>query len=267
MNKELLWQFLKDIPTGMVVTYTDCANVLGNPNLRRYVGHLLHNNPSPDTIPCYKVVNSKGRLAPNFAFGGKDSQRELLESEGIVINNDFVNLPEYRYVPILETDRLKIRQIVKKDMVALKEILQDEKTMYAYLHAFSDEEVNIWYKNQLRRYKEDGFGLWAVCLKDDDFMIGQCGLTKQKTPNGEVIEVGYLFNRKYWHNGYATEAAKAVMEYGFKKGYDEIYSIIRDNNYSSLNVAKRNGLEEVGKMDKFYYGEVLPHLVYRRKNK
>lgn len=266
MNQEKLWQFLKSIPHGLVVTYNDCAKVLGNPNLRRYVGYLLHHNPDPLNIPCYKVVNSKGRLAPNFAFGGQTSQAKLLEKEGIIVKNGFVSLKDYHYELILKTKRLYLRKLTKIDMPALKAILQDEETMYAYLHAFSDEEVEAWYQNQLRRYQEDGFGLWAVCLLENDVMIGQCGLTKQKTPTGEVIEVGYLFNKHYWHQGYATEAAQGVMDYGFSLGYNEIYSIIRDNNESSIKVALRNGLIKVSQMDKFYYGQVLPHYIFKKTN-
>lgn len=135
--------------------------------------------------------------------------------------------------------------------------------MYAYEHAFSDSEVDTWLNNQLRRYKEDGFGLWAVILKDTDELIGQCGLTMQNIGEKEVVEVGYLFNKAYWHNGYATEAAVACKNYAFNTlDIDEVYSIIRDNNLPSINVAKRNGMTIKGEFTKHYYGMNMPHLIF-----
>lgn len=165
---------------------------------------------------------------------------------------------------ILETPRLLLREMTTSDLPAICRVLQDEKTMYAYEHAFSDEEAQAWLNNQLRRYREDGFGLWAVVLKESGEIIGQCGITLQDV-NGEwVPEVGYLFERAYWHQGFATEAAIACKEYAFSVlGLDTVYTIIRDNNIASQNVAKRNGMTICGRIVKHYYGMDMPHLVYR----
>ena len=92
----------------------------------------------------------------------------------------------------------------------------------------------------------------------------QCGITKQRIPEKEVLEVGYLFSADYWHKGFATEAAIACKNYAFENlGANEVYSIIRDNNYASQNVAKRNGMKEVGRFNKHYYGIDMPHIVFR----
>ena len=165
---------------------------------------------------------------------------------------------------ILETPRLLLREMTTSDLPAICRVLQDEKTMYAYEHAFSDEEAQAWLNNQLRRYREDGFGLWAVVLKESGEIIGQCGITLQDV-NGEwVPEVGYLFERAYWHRGFATEAAIACKEYAFNVlGLDTVYTIIRNNNIASQNVAKRNGMTVCGRIVKHYYGMDMPHLVYR----
>lgn len=164
---------------------------------------------------------------------------------------------------ILDTDRLTIRELTLLDKKDLSLILQDKDVMYAYEHAFSDEEVDIWLSNQLRRYKIDGFGIWAVILKDTKKLIGQCGLTVQKINDKEVVEVGYLFNKAYWHKGYATEAAIACKNYAFNKlNINEVFSIIRDNNMPSINVAKRNGMTLKGEFIKHYYGMNMPHLIF-----
>ena len=117
---------------------------------------------------------------------------------------------------ILETERLYMRELRQTDIEALSKILQDEETMYAYEGAFSDEEVQEWLDRQIARYKKWNFGLWAVVLKETDEMIGQCGLTMQPWKDNEVLEIGYLFQRAYWHKGYALESAKACKQYALK---------------------------------------------------
>ena len=164
---------------------------------------------------------------------------------------------------IPETEQLYQRKPETGDFTDLCEILQNKNVMYAYEHAFSDEEVHIWLNRQRQRYHDDGFGLWAVILKSSGKLIGQAGITLQKWGERQVHEIGYLFNRDYWHKGYATEAALACKKYAFQTlGLTEIYSIIRDSNTASQNVAIRNGMKKVGKLVKFYYGFRMPHIVY-----
>lgn len=167
---------------------------------------------------------------------------------------------------ILETQRLCMREMKQSDYAALCKMLQDEEVMYAYEHAFDDTEVQAWLDNQLKRYSNCGFGLWAVIWKETDEMIGQCGLTMQDCNNKQVLEIGYLFQKAFWHNGYACEAAIACKEYAFKiLNADEVFSIIRDTNIASQNVAMRNGMNANDKIVKHYYGVDMPHLVYSIK--
>lgn len=164
---------------------------------------------------------------------------------------------------ILETERLRMRELTAEDRPALCAILQDAEVMYAYAHAFSDREVDDWLQNQLDRYRRDGFGLWAVVRKSDGAVIGQCGLTWQQWGERRVLEVGYLFRRAAWHQGYAAEAARACRDYAFSVlGAAEVFSIIRDNNGPSRRVAERNGMAVRGGLVKHYYGLEMPHVVY-----
>lgn len=167
---------------------------------------------------------------------------------------------------ILESERLYLRQMQQTDFTALCKILQDKEVMYAYEHAFDDGEVQEWLDRQIKRYKDYGFGLWAVVLKETDEMIGQCGLTLQMCNEKEVMEIGYLFQKAFWHQGYATEAARACKQYAFEKlCANEVFSIIRDNNIASQNVAKRNGMSICNQFTKHYYGMDMPHLVFSIK--
>ena len=164
---------------------------------------------------------------------------------------------------ILETKRLILREMTQDDLPALQGILQDGETMYAYNGAFDEAETQAWLDRQLSRYAQYGFGLWAVVLKESGGMIGQCGLTMQPWRGDEVLEVGYLFNRAFWHHGYATEAARGCMEYAFDLlGAREVCSIIRETNLPSRRVAERNGMTVRDTWVKHYRGIDMPHVRY-----
>lgn len=168
---------------------------------------------------------------------------------------------------ILETERLRLRQMTWQDWDDICGILQDADVMYAYEHAFSDAEVRNWIERQLDNYVRLGFGLWAVILKATDELIGQCGLTMQDAGGRQVLEVGYLFKKMAWHQGYATEAAIACKAYAFSElRAESVYSIIRDSNIASQNVARRNGMTVCGQIVKHYFGMDMPHLLFRTEN-
>ena len=165
---------------------------------------------------------------------------------------------------ILETERLYLREMRQSDFESLCKILKDEETMYAYEGAFGNEEVQEWLDRQLLRYQKYGFGLWAAVLKESGNMIGQCGLTMQPWKDKELLEIGYLFQRLYWHKGYAIEAAKACRKYAFEVlNADEVCSIIRDTNVPSQKVAVRNGMVATDTWTKHYRGIDMPHVCYR----
>ena len=164
---------------------------------------------------------------------------------------------------ILETERLLLREMTRDDFPLLCRHLQDAEVMYAYEHAYSDAEVWEGIETQFRRYQNDGFGVMSVILKENDELIGQCGLSMQPCENEEVLEIGYIFQKNYWHKGYATEAAIACRDYAFNElKADEVFSLIRDNNIASQNVAKRNGMSIRRKYIKHYRGIDMLHYVF-----
>lgn len=89
-----IYEAVKKIPKGKVATYGQVALLAGNGKMSRAVGNALHHNPDPENIPCYRVVNAKGELAGEFAFGGCGVQRKLLEADGIVFIGDRVDLEQ-----------------------------------------------------------------------------------------------------------------------------------------------------------------------------
>lgn len=94
--KDRVYRFLKTVPPGRVATYGQIAAYLGNPNLSRAVGNILHHNPDPAQIPCHRVVNRHGQVSKAYAFGGEAAQRALLEAEGVVFEPDgSIDLEKY----------------------------------------------------------------------------------------------------------------------------------------------------------------------------
>ncbi len=90
-----IYEAVKKIPYGRVATYAQVAEMAGDRKMARAVGNALHRNPDPETIPCFRVVNSKGELSGEFAFGGAGAQAHLLQAEGIEVVDGRVDLAKY----------------------------------------------------------------------------------------------------------------------------------------------------------------------------
>ena len=143
---------------------------------------------------------------------------------------------------ILETPRLLLREMTQEDFGDLAQMLKDPEVMYAYEHDFSDEDVQVWLDRQRGRYEKYSFGLWAMVLKETGEMIGQAGLTMQPHRGGEVLEIGYLLKKKYWHCGYAREAAEAVICHSRDTlGIKRLCAQIDERNERSKQLAQRLG--------------------------
>ena len=92
-----IYEAVKKIPYGCVATYSQVARIAGDRKMARAVGNALHKNPDPDNIPCYRVVNAKGELAGEFAFGGPGAQAKLLRAEGVSVTEGRVDLSIFQW--------------------------------------------------------------------------------------------------------------------------------------------------------------------------
>ena len=90
-----VYAYVRTVPCGKVVTYGQVAAAIGAPRCARQVGWALHVNPEPGVIPCHRVVNREGRLAPAFAFGGEEVQARLLKEEGVTVTDGYVDLEKH----------------------------------------------------------------------------------------------------------------------------------------------------------------------------
>jgi len=160
-------------------------------------------------------------------------------------------------MPVLETQRIVLREFQFEDFDALAAILCDPETMRYYPVSFDRAAVADWIQRNRTRYANDGHGLWAMILKSTRELIGDCGLVRQSVDAVDEIEIGYHVRRDLWNQGYASEAARACRDYGFANlKVDRLISLIRPENLASRRVAEKNGMtiwKEVTKVDLLHY--------------
>ncbi|MBR5649245.1 GNAT family N-acetyltransferase [Pseudobutyrivibrio sp.] len=144
---------------------------------------------------------------------------------------------------ILETERLYLREMNNDDFEALYKVLADRDIMQHYPYTFDEKRVSDWIERNMNRYRENGFGLWAVCLKDTGEMIGDCGLTLQNIEGEMLPEIGYHIRADYQRKGYAKEAAAAVRDWAFANtDYPALYSYCKYTNVGSYKTAESIGM-------------------------
>ena len=144
---------------------------------------------------------------------------------------------------ILETERLFLREMTMDDFDSMYAVLADPEIMQHYPYSFDEERVRSWIERNMKRYTDDGFGLWAVCLKDTGEMIGDCGLTLQNIEGQMLPEIGYHIRKDQQRKGYAKEAAMAVRDWAFgNTEYPALYSYCKYTNVGSFKTAESIGM-------------------------
>lgn len=147
---------------------------------------------------------------------------------------------------MLETDRLILREFVPEDFEAFYAIVSDAETMRHYPAPFDEAKTRGWIERNIGRYRECGFGLWAVTLKETGELIGDCGLTLQDIDGEMLPEIGYHIRRDLWRRGYGSEAARAVRDWAFvHTDYDRLYSYMKYTNVGSYSTAIANGMKKI----------------------
>ena len=159
VDKQVVYEYLATIPKGKVVTYGQIAKFLGNQNLARTVGNILHENPDGDKYPCYKVVNAQGKLAENYAFGGIKIQKIRLEADGVIVKNDKVDLKKYQWD--YEDDERLLR-IIKMERCFDELLAEYHRTpgLYCVSKTLQDK------LNVLKSYYQNG--LWLQDYESDE---------------------------------------------------------------------------------------------------
>ena len=151
------------------------------------------------------------------------------------------------------------------DYQALFQVLGDPETMWHYPYTFDEARVRGWIEKNMRRYREEGFGLWAVVLKETGEMIGDCGITMQPIHGQWLPEIGYHINKRYWRQGYASEAAAECIRVAFERfGFPAVYSYMNAENEPSWRTAMKNGMTQVDAYTDPHHGALRVFRIERK---
>lgn len=158
---------------------------------------------------------------------------------------------------IARTPRLLLRQFEPSDATAMSPILADSEVMrFSVSGPLDASAVSAWLGRVADSYAIFGFGHWAVVRLEDERVLGFCGLSMQSLDDGRHVEIGYRLACDAWGQGFGTEAARAVRDYGFQQlGLDRLIAIIDPANFKSQRVAAKLGMRPL--RDTLYYGRVV----------
>jgi [ribosomal protein S5]-alanine N-acetyltransferase len=160
---------------------------------------------------------------------------------------------------IVETERLRLRELVPEDLDFVATMLADPEVSRYYERRFHRADAQVWLDRQLARYARDGHGLWLVEARDTGEPVGQVGIAIQDVEGERHPEIGWLLHRPFWGHGYATEAGGAARDVAFARWrYPYVISLIRPINLPSRRVAERLGMKPGREVT--FHG--FTHLVY-----
>jgi len=152
----------------------------------------------------------------------------------------------YLYKDNLESERVLTRFLTLEDIKIWANFFNDKEALEFlpdYGISSNEERAKHWIDRQLMRYQEKRYGLQALLDKRTNEFIGMCGLIEQNVEGKSEIEVGYHIFKKHWGQGFAPEAAKLFIDFGFRNNLcDSLISIIARGNIKSQRVADKNGL-------------------------
>jgi len=154
-----------------------------------------------------------------------------------------------------ETEHLILREILPSDAEAVLEMESDPEVMQ-YMHSNVTqnlEEALATIESIRKRHSRDGVSRWAVVERDTNAFVGISGLRiveEMRNGHENFHSLGYRFIKRYWGNGYATEAAKAAVQYGFQTvSLSDIYAVAMPENVASRKVLEKCGLKFVNEFE------------------
>ncbi len=146
---------------------------------------------------------------------------------------------------MIETERLILRAWKDEDLLPFARLNADPLVMEHFPNTLTLEQTKTMIETLKKRFETDGFSFFAVELKSSGEFIGMTGLNKPayQTPFTPCVEVGWRIAKEFWNKGYATEAAKASLDYGFNVlGLDRIASFTAVENIKSQRIMEKIGM-------------------------
>jgi RimJ/RimL family protein N-acetyltransferase len=147
--------------------------------------------------------------------------------------------------PVLETERLLLRRWRAADLDPLAEMNADPQVMEHFPATLSRAEAALMLARLEAGFERDGYGFWAVELREDGALAGFVGLSPvpEDIPFAPAVEVGWRLARPYWGRGIAGEAAEAALGFGFATlGLEEIVAYTATGNERSRRLMERLGM-------------------------
>ncbi len=158
--------------------------------------------------------------------------------------------------PIIETERLILREVATEDAIDMYEYLSDKDVVkhmglepYKSSKEVLNEEIK-WYKSIV----EEGTGIrWVITKKESSVVIGSCGFLNM-SPKHHRAEIGFELHKEYWGQGIASEAVEAVIHYGYKNlNLERIEAIVDPPNFLSQKLMKKQGFRKEGLLRNYEY--------------
>ncbi len=149
-------------------------------------------------------------------------------------------------IPAIKTANLNLRAFSEKDADDMHHILMGERVLKYFPSSSppSREQVAKMIRSLLQHWAERGYGLWAVESSPTRELMGRCGL--QYLPETDEVEVDFILGTEYWGQGFATEAGKASLQFGFENlDLDIIVGIVHTDNIASQRVLEKIGMRFV----------------------
>lgn len=149
---------------------------------------------------------------------------------------------------VLSTDRLFIRPWRDAEFPILAALLSDPETMKHWPFLYTEEQARAWFDRAVDCWRDGRIGRWAIHRKEDGTILGDCGLMPSEVDGEPITDLGYILQTRHQGQGYAVEAAGAVLDYGLNTlGLTNIAAHMADDHTASQRVARNLGLVEVGR--------------------
>ncbi|MCY7709917.1 GNAT family N-acetyltransferase [Bacillus safensis] len=147
---------------------------------------------------------------------------------------------------VFETERLKLRTMNEHDASFLyDELFQDEEVMKYYPSLKDEQQTKEWIAWNQKNDRTYHTSLWIIEDKETNERLGQSGIVLQNIEGQTELEIGYMLKKAAWGNGYAAEAAKGCLTYGFEEmKVRRMISLIRPENEASVKVAIKMGMKK-----------------------
>jgi RimJ/RimL family protein N-acetyltransferase len=154
---------------------------------------------------------------------------------------------------ILQTERLTLRNWRQDDRDLFREINRDPKVMEYFPMRRSHAECDELLDRLHAMITDTGYGFFALADRQSDEAMGFCGICRVSLPGilpEGAVEIGWRLATRYWGNGYVTEAARALLDFGFvERGLNEVYAFAVQANHRSIAVMERLGMQRLADRD------------------